>query len=236
MKLYLLQSKIVQSLIATASCALLAFGLFHFTGWFQARAETALWPQAITGELKCATPQVRLADEGRLKLVVQDEWYFDFHTKWLAEPRALYELPDLHAKALPTGDVEVRVWALPAFYPASVFILKRIHGHWKAALLGPFAIDIQNTQPYQSHLGISWEAVWSRLLAEGLLTLPEGSCIKENGGGIDGIGYVVEINLNGVYRVYGYSNPQYYPAIQEPKQMMKIACLVFPIKCEERTQ
>src|SRR5438046_1943223 len=129
MKVSFIQHKTAQSLVATVLCAAVGFGLFRFAGWFQLRSETALWPKPITSELECATPQLQFADDGKLKLIVEDKWHFDFYTQWLAEPRVLYELPDLHTKALPTGEVEVRVWVLPAFAPASVFILKRIHGY-----------------------------------------------------------------------------------------------------------
>lgn len=224
----------VQSLIAAILCAALALGLFRFAGWFHVRSETALWPRAIASELTCAAPKLRLAADRKLKLLIEDEWHFDFHLQWLAEPKAAYGIPDLHTKALPMGDVEVRVWSLPAFNPASVFILKRTQGHWNAALLGPLAKEIPGNQTeFHSHLGVSWEALWNKLLAEGILTLPEGSCLKDYYAVNDGIGYMVEINLAGVYRLYGYLNPQFQHGLLEPKQMMKLTCLVFPIRCEE---
>ena len=234
MKFNPFKNAVGQSLMATVLCAIAIFGLSRFANWFKASSEMMLWPRAIASELKCSGPKLRLADNGNLKLLVEDDWSFDFYLYCLKEAKTLYGLSDLQAKALPQGEIELRVWGLPSFQPAYVFVLKKTQAHWKAALFGvPQSVFGGDQSEFHSHLGISWEAVWYRLVAEHILTLPEGSCLKNYYAVTDGIGYVVEINMAGVYRLYGYSNPEFQHELVEPKQMVKITCLVFPGYCAE---
>jgi hypothetical protein len=44
---------------------------------------------------------------------------------------------------------------------------------------------------------------------------------------VDGLGYIVEINLNGAYRSYGCGSPQ-FDQKTESKQMLKILRLIYP--------
>ena len=54
-----------------------------------------------------------------------------------------------------------------------------------------------------------WEAAWQKLVNAGILTLPDGWSNKRcHSGVLDGGGYVIETNVNKVYRTYMYANPQ----------------------------
>lgn len=234
MKGNLLQNQMVQSLVAAILCAALTLGLFRFAGWFHLRSETALWPRASASELDCTPAKVKLSADKTLKLVIEDERSFEDYLHWLREPKAKYGLPDLHLTALPEGDRELRVWLLPAFYPASVFTLKRTQGQWSDLLFHPDGekgaqLRIEN---HPLLLG-EGDRLWNKLAEEGILNLPDGYCLKDYYGVLDGVGFMVEINLNGAYRIYRYSNPEFQHELPEPKQMVKITCLVFPGYCEE---
>jgi hypothetical protein len=113
--------------------------------------------------------------------------------------------------------------------------LKRIQGQWSELLFHPDGekgaqLRIEN---HPMLLG-EGDGLWNKLTAEGILNLPDGDCLKGYYGVTDGVGFMVEINLNGAYRIYLYANPKFQHELPEPKQMVKITCLVFPGYCEER--
>jgi hypothetical protein len=69
-----------------------------------------------------------------------------------------------------------------------------------------------------------WEAAWKRLTDAKILTLPDGSvnCKTEV---LDGIGYVVETNVNRKYRTYRYGNPS-LATCDEAKQIVRIEAIL----------
>jgi hypothetical protein len=64
-----------------------------------------------------------------------------------------------------------------------------------------------------------WEAAWERLARAGILTLQDASEVQCQSGALDGVSYVVEINVNKTYRTYRYGNPQFMKC-NEAKRMV----------------
>jgi hypothetical protein len=54
-----------------------------------------------------------------------------------------------------------------------------------------------------------WDKLWTSLVQLDLLTLPDSSTLHGEELVVDGVCYVVEINHDGRYRTYEYSNPQH---------------------------
>lgn len=65
------------------------------------------------------------------------------------------------------------------------------------------------------------------LFRKKILTLPDCHCLEDYYLIVDGLGYIVEINLNGAYRSYGCGSPQ-FDQKTESKQMLKILRLIYP--------
>src|SRR5262249_51444812 len=111
-------------------------------------------------------------------------------------------LPNLRTVVLPDHDLEMRFW-FDRLEDNDCVILQRSGGKWSDIYLPPIhqplsvKADSINLGPPVS----GWEAVWTRLVSAGILTLPDGYS-KEicNPGVIDGIGYTVETNINREYR------------------------------------
>lgn len=55
----------------------------------------------------------------------------------------------------------------------------------------------------------------------GVLSLPDAGSIGCQVGGLDGISYVVETNMDKTYRTYMYDNPQ-FASCKEAKQIIEI--------------
>jgi hypothetical protein len=142
-------------------------------------------------------------------------------------------LPNLRTVLLPDDDFEVRVWIGFGLIGEDCFILRHFSGQW-------FAIHLQGmaqTPPFPNSLTplpspkSGWNRAWHRLIDAGILTLPDADEVKCNAWVIDGIGYVVESNVNMTYRTYSYGNPWYddpphYKRCNEAKQMILISQII----------
>jgi hypothetical protein len=70
-----------------------------------------------------------------------------------------------------------------------------------------------------------WEALWQKLVEAGILTLPDSSELEYKNDVTDGKSYVVETNVENVYRTYEYGNPN-YEELKEAKQIIKIGQII----------
>lgn len=117
-------------------------------------------------------------------------------------------LSSLRRTVLPDNDLEVRFW-YDHFEVISGVIIRRSGEEWSAMHLRQ-QYEHEPSMVLQESLGApksGWEAAWKRLTNTEILTLPDGSvnCKAEV---LDGVGYVVETNVNRKYRTYSYFNPQ----------------------------
>jgi hypothetical protein len=118
-------------------------------------------------------------------------------------------ISSLRKTVLPDNDLEARFWY---DYAEEIqgLIIRRSRETWSATYLrerhdhGPSSIEQERLAVPKS----GWESAWRRLTSAGLLTLPDGSSQDCESGVLDGIGYVVETNVNRKYRTYRYGNPQ----------------------------
>ena len=85
----------------------------------------------------------------------------------------------------------------------------------------PFPNDLETLVGPKS----GWETTWQELLNSGILTLPDASSTQCNKVGLDGTGYVVEINENKTYRTYMYHDPE-LAKCDESGQMVTIGKII----------
>ena len=120
------------------------------------------------------------------------------------------------------GDFEVRIWRGFALIPLEGLILRRVGGEWSALHLkadiemDPTWVAAKNLQSPKS----GWADCWQRLVDAEILTLPDSSELDCGGPGLDVGAYVIETNVNGVYRTYAYSNPNWSKCHQSQKILM----------------
>jgi hypothetical protein len=138
-------------------------------------------------------------------------------------------LPSLRTVNLPNGDLEVRIWVITGLNGEDGIILRRSSSQWSALYLhGIF--DHYPPAKFHEQRNLEapksgWDKMWQRLVEAGILTLPDASLIGCNTYGLDGIGYVVEVNTNKT-RTYMYDNPQ-DAKCSEAKRMMEIIEILF---------
>jgi len=123
-------------------------------------------------------------------------------------------LPDLAAVRLPEGDVEARVWLVPSSGEPLGAIVRKEGRTFHALAVDHDAREVTPSRP--------WGELWTKLLAEGLLTLPDESALPRDRLVADGSAYVVETNVGGKYRAYAYSDP-YDQEQPEATSMLRIA-------------
>jgi hypothetical protein len=118
-------------------------------------------------------------------------------------------IESLRRAALPDHNLEARFW-YDHFEIIQGLIIRRSDDTWSATYLR------QNDQTpasmQQEALGVpksGWEGAWARLKTAGILALPDESVTKCDSSVLDGIGYVVETNVDRKYRTYRYDNPQF---------------------------
>jgi hypothetical protein len=116
-------------------------------------------------------------------------------------------LPELRKTVVSSGDIEVRFWHGFGLADLEGVILKRNAGEWTAYhvqaddYVDPNAATITELQPPKS----DFDGLWNKLEGLGITTIKDASEINCEVGGIDGQGYVVEINQDHTYRTYMYS-------------------------------
>jgi hypothetical protein len=142
-------------------------------------------------------------------------------------------LRNLRTVLLPDGDFEIRVWIGFGWNGEDCFILRYFSGQWSAIHLQGMA----EAPPFPNSLTplpspkSGWNQAWRRLVDAGILTLPDAAEAKCHPGVLDGSCYVVESNINMIYRTYLYCNPWYdnpplYKRCNEAKQMVLIGKII----------
>ena len=160
-----------------------------------------------------------------LAMVPKDNWVPVFF-KAINERADIAALRSLRTAALPNDDLETRLWIGFGLSALAGFDLKRSNGQWSGIYIQGIRPHLPKDQ-YQLPLQApksGWDQLWQSLTAKGLLTLPDAASIACQGGGLDGLSYVVEYNADNTYRTYMYDNPQ-YATCKEAKQMIEIAKL-----------
>lgn len=136
-------------------------------------------------------------------------------------------ITSLRRTVLPGRDLEVRFW-FDHFEIISGVIIRRSGDNWSATYLRqkqdhqPSSVQLETLGTPQS----GWDVVWSRLKSAGILTLPDGFANNCQSGALDGVGYVVETNVDRKYRTYWYGNPQWADC-EEAKQVLAIKSIIF---------
>jgi len=146
---------------------------------------------------------------------------------------AKVNLPSLRTVLLPDGDFEVRVWIGFGLNGEDCFILRNFSGQWSAIHLQGTAEapPFPNSLTPLSSPKSGWNNAWRRLIDAGILTLPDAAEVNCNPKVVDGIGYVVESNINMTYRTYMYGNPWYakppeYKRCDEARRMILIGKII----------
>lgn len=135
-------------------------------------------------------------------------------------------LVPLRTYSVPAGDREVRIWIGFGLTKLEGLLLKRTNGVWSGTLLHAVIKGFESTR-YLKPLPepkAGWDDLWNRLEREEFFTLPDQEELPRDGYdyGVDGIGYVVEINREGTYRTYLYTNPDDHKRPQD-RHMVAIA-------------
>ena len=136
-------------------------------------------------------------------------------------------MTSLRKAVLPDGDVEMRFW-YDRFEVIAGVIVRRSGGNWSPSYLRQREQHLASSAQLES-LGTprsGWEVAWEKLTNEGILTLPDGSTSNCSSGALDGIGYVVETNVDRKYRTYRYGNPQWAHCL-EAKQILSMEKIIF---------
>lgn len=157
-----------------------------------------------------------------LSLEIPDARWEPAFFEALEERTKKARISSLRSRVLPDDDLEVRFW-YDHFEVISGLIVRREGEKWSATYLRQ-RYDSQPSSVQADSLGTpksGWEKAWRRLTNAGILTLPDGSSTKCKSNVLDGIGYVVETNLNRKYRTYRYGNPQFADC-DEAKRIMSI--------------
>ncbi|MBL8191844.1 MAG: hypothetical protein JNK38_27785 [Acidobacteria bacterium] len=217
-----------QSLIASLLCGVIVIVLFRLHFPFKQNGVTMLMPKITSSVRICPLPKPKLSADETLQLLIEHEDSFQWYVAYTKKRAAMSGLRELHKSALPVDDLELRVWELPSTLPPQAFVLTRTNGKWQGRLLRRMAEgETHNPTLSQPEPAIGWEAFWKNLVKDGILTLPHALCLRDYDIVMDGTAYVVEINLNGAYRFYGYGSPQVHQSIPEPDRMWKIVCTIF---------
>ena len=168
-------------------------------------------------------------ERGPRVVVPDDKWvsiFFEkagFGSKSINELTAEADLPSLQTVLLPDNDLEVRVWVGFGLRGVDGLVIRRSGDQWSAIHLHGMA-EHPPYPFYREALTVpksGWETAWRKLTNAGILTLPDASAIQCEPGGPDGTSYVVETNVNKIYRTYKYHNPE-YAKCDEAEQMIRI--------------
>lgn len=120
-------------------------------------------------------------------------------------------LSSLRTLLLPENDLEVRFWYDARPDLINGFVIRRSASRWS----GIEVRQTRNRQPSEVKTEAlpvpksGWDAAWAKLVAAGILTLPDASELGCNAPSFDTVAYVIETNVDGVYRTYRYSNPMH---------------------------
>ncbi len=162
-------------------------------------------------------------------LVIPDATTDEILTKALNPITDKYEISKLRENYLLGDDFEVRVWV--AVFETDGFIFRRYNKTWSAIAIKEIDCKKESYYPKDKVYKLGkfnlstpksgWKNTWQKLVEAGILDLPNSNDKSY----LDGIGYAVETNQNGMYRVYFYSNPNLQKT-EEAKRMMKIGEII----------
>ncbi|MGH9904401.1 MAG: hypothetical protein ACRD8U_02325 [Pyrinomonadaceae bacterium] len=174
----------------------------------------------------------RTAQEPRV-MIPNENWVPIFFEATGAASKSINELtkeadlPSLRTVVLLNDDLEIRVWIGFGLQGVDGLVLRRSSNQWSGIHLHGMAErpPFPNSQQKLEAPKSGWETVWQRLTDAGILTLPDAASLLCDPGGKDGTSYVVEINMNRMYRTYMYHDPD-YANCNEAKQMMRIGEII----------
>jgi len=172
-------------------------------------------------------PEVVQEGQG-LKLIVPKDIWVTIFFKEIDERTKEANLPSLRSVLLPGDDVEVRIWMVVSYYGLDGIVLRRAASQWSATYLYGVSKDPHLKKRYEKSLGVppsGWEEFWQKLVAAGLLTLPDASEVQCEVLSKDGLAYIVETNTNKTYRTYMYGDPQ-FAKCDEAKQFIKMVDII----------
>ena len=132
---------------------------------------------------------------------------------WLSEKAGWTPLRQMD---IPNDAIEVRVWWFGPSVPEGLR-LRREGDQWLGLYTDGFGVR-------EVHPETGWNALWKRVEALGILTLPDSSTLPPSKViSHDGIAYVVEINDGKRYRTYCYANTEYetWPEAQKIIEIVK---------------
>jgi len=118
------------------------------------------------------------------------------------------KLPSLRAP-LPEDALELRIWGGFGLSTLDGFRIRRDGARWSASYFGT-RFGRGRFEDYTRGLAqpkSGWEEAWNRLVRLGVLELPDAERAGCSGRMNDGYSYVVELNVERVYRTYMYDNP-----------------------------
>lgn len=162
-----------------------------------------------------------------LRLIIPHARWEPFFFRSLDEHLSNIGLPSLRTVKLSDNDIEVRIWYDVLPQSINGIVLRRSSDRWSAVHIHGM-YQHPHFQVEQEPLAApmsGWQMAWGRLISLGLLTLPDESELQCRPDVLDGVGIVVEINMNRTYTTYRYSNPQ-LAECTEAKRMLKISEMV----------
>jgi hypothetical protein len=147
-------------------------------------------------------------------------------------------LSDLKTTVSAGTDLEMRFW-VSSIDGLRGIVFKRDSGRWTVTQLEyvDYRGVLNPIQPYPEP-DFGWDVFWEKLVSKGILELPDGYCFKDYQPILDGAIFIVEVNINGVYRLYEYSNPGFQTpengvkdpqAIEAAKRMNSIASQILDV-------
>src|SRR5262245_3344785 len=141
------------------------------------------------------------APQKELQLKIPKDTWEPIFFKAINERAKLGNLKTLRAAALPDHDFEVRVWHGFGLTALAGFVLRRVGSEWSAIHLDGItpAASPQRSQKRLQPPKSGWDTLWKRLQDAGILSLPDAVAIGCSAMVTDGMSYVVEYNLDGIY-------------------------------------
>lgn len=159
------------------------------------------------------------------ELSIPNEYFDKVFSEYINPLTKKYDFTELREKYYSGNDFEVRVWLSTS--QTDGFIIKRIGEDWAAIALKEIDCKKFSYYPKDKNYNLGktnlsspksgWENTWKKLLEAGIFNLPNSNDVSY----LDGIGYIVETNQSGKYRIYFYNSPNLQKT-EEAKRMVKI--------------
>ncbi len=144
----------------------------------------------------------------RVKLELPGGRWEQIFFKLINRTTELGGIKELRNTSLKRDDIEVRVWRGFGLGDLEGVVFQRTSGHWLAFHIKaddytePQKVGVKKLNSPKS----GWNSFWNSVEEKGILTLRDPSENNCEVGGLDGTGYVVEINQNKIYRTYMFSS------------------------------